>query len=134
MLKMTISNTAIFLAILTLGCNTNLKRKKHITDEAVRQELASVTDRDLIPHYRQLYTQDSTNLENVDLLLTGKNIDQLTCLKIITNSCKELKANYNNYLLDSYGTLAITGDRLPYLDIGNVARFIVWKFKLNDTV
>jgi len=36
-------------------------------------------------------------------------------------------------LLDSYQTLEYTDEPLPYIDIANISRFIVWKFKFGDT-
>jgi hypothetical protein len=60
-------------------------------------------------------------------------LDQQDCLKILANSCKELKADFNNYLLDTYQSLEYSNDRLAFPDIGNISRFIVWKFKSNDT-
>lgn len=125
--------TAIFITLSTFGCNNNMRDKKEITQEEVKQALGNLTDTDLIPHYKTVYTLDAVKLDNLDTLLNQKNIDQWTCLTILSNSCSELKANYNNYLLDSYKTLSVTDDRLAFPDIGNIARFIIWKFKSNET-
>jgi hypothetical protein len=44
-----------------------------------------------------------------------------------------LKADFNNYLIDSYKSLEASEDRLTYSDVGNIAHFIVWKYKANET-
>ena len=101
--------------------------------EEIKQALGDLTDKDLIPHYKTVFLPDSVELENVERFLNNDSIDQKTCLTILSNSCKELKADFNNYLLDTYQTLEYTDDRLTFPDIGNISRFIVWKFKFNDT-
>jgi hypothetical protein len=101
--------------------------------EKIKEALGDLSDKDLIPHYKTVFLPDSVTLENVEPLLSSDSIDNKTSLTILSNSCKELKADYNNYLLDSYQSLEFTEDRLPYIDIANISRFIVWKFKSNDT-
>ena len=103
------------------------------TKEDIKTALGDVTDNELIPHYKTIYSPDSVELENIDPLLDSDSIDQKTCLTILSNSCKELKADFNNYLLDTYQTLEYTDNRLTFPDIGNISRFIVWKFKFGDT-
>lgn len=110
-----------------------MRNNNQITQEQVKQALGNLTDKDLTPHYETVYTPESVDIDNVDALLNQGNIDQWTCLTILSNSCKELKADYNNYLLDSYKTLELTDDRLTYPDIGNIAHFIIWKFKSKET-
>jgi hypothetical protein len=101
--------------------------------EEIKEALGDLTDKDLIPHYKIVFSPDSVELENVELLLNSDSIDEKICLTILSNSCKELKADYNNYLIDAYQTLEYTGERLTYPDIANISHFIVWKFKSNNT-
>jgi hypothetical protein len=101
--------------------------------EEIKEALGDLSDKDLVPHYKTVFLPDSVELENITSLLNHESIDQKTCLTILSNSCKELKADFNNYLLDTYQTLEYTDDRLTFPDIGNISRFIVWKFKLDDT-
>ncbi|MBX2980428.1 MAG: hypothetical protein KF905_14140 [Flavobacteriales bacterium] len=101
--------------------------------EDIKRAMGNVTDEDLVPRYRTIYTPDTVELEEIGILLNKMNIDQSECIIILANSCPDIKANYNNYLLDSYKTLSLKNDRLVYLDIGNFAQFIVWKFKSNET-
>jgi uncharacterized lipoprotein NlpE involved in copper resistance len=124
--------SAILVGLTIYGCN-NMNDRNKITQEEIKQALGDVTDKDLIPHYKTVYTADSVELVNLDTLLSQDNIDHWTCLTILANSCKELKADFNNYLLDSYGTVEVTDDRLTYPDIGNIAHFIIWKYKSNET-
>jgi hypothetical protein len=99
----------------------------------IKEALGDLSDKDLVPHYKPVFISDSVQLENVESLFNTDSIDQKTCLTILTNSCKELKADFNNYLLDTYQTLIYTDDRLTFPDIGNISRFIIWKFKFGDT-
>jgi len=66
------------------------------TKEDINTALGDVTDKELIPHYNTIYSADSVELENIDPLLTNDSIDQKICLTILSNSCKELKADFNN--------------------------------------
>ena len=115
------------LSLVFFSCGDSMTNKVNI-----KEALGDLSDKDLIPHYETVFSSDSVELENVDPFLNGDTIDDKACLTILSNSCKELKADYNNYLIDSYRTLDYTEDRLPYIDISNISRFIVWKFKFND--
>jgi len=115
------------LSLAFFSCNDPMTKK-----EEIKEALGDLTDKDLIPHYKTIYSPDSVELENIDPLLNSDSIDQKTCLTILSNSCKELKADFNNYLLDTYQTLEYTDNRLTFPDIGNISRFIVWKFKFGD--
>ena len=96
--------------------------------------MGEVTVRDLLPYYPTVYTADSIELEEIEKLIASDRIDQWSCLSILSNSCKDLKANYNNYLLYQYDTVQPTkDDRLSYVEIGNISNFIVWKVKNNAT-
>lgn len=117
------------LSLAFFSCGDSMTNKVNI-----KEALGDLSDKDLIPHYKTVFSSDSVELENIDPFLNSDSIDHKTCLTILSNSCKELKADYNNYLIDSYQTLNYTEDRLPYIDIANISRFIVWKFKLNDTI
>jgi hypothetical protein len=99
----------------------------------IKEALGNLSDKDLTPHYKAVFSSDTLELENIEPLLKSDTIDQQDCLRILANSCKELKADFNNYLLDTYQTLEYSNDRLAFPDIGNISRFIVWKFKSNDT-
>lgn len=99
----------------------------------MKEASGNTSDRELTPHYKTVFSSDSVELEDVESLLSNQSIDQETCLAILSNSCKELKADYNNYLLDAYQAPGFTEDRLPYLDIANISRFIVRGFKYNNT-
>jgi len=87
----------------------------------------------LVPNYKKVYTPDTVQLDNIDSLLNKNKIDQGNCITILINSCKDLKADFYNYLIDWYGTIEATDERLFYIDIGNIARFMIWKFKSNET-
>jgi hypothetical protein len=102
-------------------------------DAEIKRFLLNQTDKDLIPYYKTVYTASSVELENAELLLSIDKINEQTCLTILSNSCKELKADYNNYLMNSYQTLEYTEERLSYIDVANISRFIIWKFKKNET-
>lgn len=91
-----------------------MNNNKQIAQDEIKQALGNLTDKDLIPHYKTVYSPESVTLDNLDSLLNQKSINQWTCLTILSNSCNELKANYNNYLLDSYKTLSFTDDRLSF--------------------
>ena len=107
-----------------------MKRKtKHI----IKQTSKNKTDKDLIQHYNTLFTPDSIELEDIEKLLEQDKIDESTCIVILSNSCKELKADFNNYLMDEYNTLQFSEDRLLYMDIANIARFVIRKLKSNET-
>jgi len=102
--------------------------------QGIKDALGNVSDEELQPRYKTVYTPDSVDLESVESLLNKDSVDQADCLTILSNSCQALKADFNNYLLDSYQTLEYTADRLTYTDISNIARFVIWKFKSNDSV
>lgn len=118
----------VFIPLTLFSCGNNLSTK-----EDINTALQDLTDKDLIPHYKTVYSPDSVELEDIQPLLNNDSIDQKVCLTILSNSCKELKADFNNYLLDTYQTLDYTNDRLTFPDIANISRFIVWKLKFNDT-
>ncbi len=115
-----------------LFVNSGCMEKK--TDHQILQEeLSSVTDEDLIPNYQTVFTADSIKLDNINQLLELKVIDQKTCLKIISNSCLDLKANYYNYLLNTYKSTDYSDETTTFVDIGNIAHFVILKYKSNDT-
>jgi len=125
--------TIIAILLFLNSCEDDMMRKNRLTKEQVKQLLGNTTDKDLIPNYPTVYTPNIVELDNIDTLSNKNKIDQVDCLTILSNSCKELKADYNNYLLDSYKTLEYTNERLAYVDIANIARFIIWKFKSNES-
>jgi hypothetical protein len=104
-----------------------------IDPEKIKQALRNTNDEKLIPYYKTIYTADSVELEDTQPLLESTNINQQDCLTILSNSCLELKADFNNYLINDYKTLEYNKDRLNYIDIANIAHFIIWKFKFNET-
>ena len=116
------------LSLTFFSCGDSMTK-----EEKIKEALGDLSDKDLIPHYKTVFLPDSVELENIVPFLNSDSIDQKSSLTILSNSCKELKADYNNYLIDSYQTLEYTEDRLPHIDIANISRFIVWKFKFNDT-
>lgn len=120
----------VALQLFLLGCD--LKMTKN--DEII-QAMGEVTDKDLYPYYPTVYTADSVELEEMERLIALDSIDQWTCLSILSNSCKELKADYNNYMLYNYNTVkpANNDERLSYVEIGNISNFIVRKFKTKET-
>lgn len=117
---------AFSLALFSCSDSNDKKEKNKDT-------LGNLSDKDLLPQYETVYLPDSVEIENIESLLTSDSIDEKTCLAILSNSCKALKADFKNYLLNSYQTLEYSEDRLPYIDIGNISRFIIQKFKFNDT-
>ena len=118
---MTIQLIKISILSLTFfSCNNPMTKKGEI-----KEALGDLIDKDLIPHYKTVFLPDSIELQNIEPLMNNDSIDQKACLTILLNSCKDLKADFNNYLLDSYQTLEYTDDRLPYIDIANISRFIV---------
>jgi len=101
--------------------------------EEIKSALGEIKDTELIPQYKTVYLADSVELEAIEPLLSNDSIDEKSALTILSNSCTELKADYYNYLLDSYQTIEYAADRLPYQDIANMSRFLIWKLKFNET-
>lgn len=99
----------------------------------IKDILGNQTDIDLVPYYKQIYLPDSIELESVEHLLKSDSIDEKACLTILSNSCKAMKADFNNYLWDEYQDLDFTDSRLPYIDISNMSRFVLWKLTSKDT-
>jgi hypothetical protein len=100
----------------------------------MKLELINLTNKNLTTEYDIVYAAETIVLEDTSELLIKDVIDEVSCLTIVSNSFKELKADFQNYLLDSYKTLEFTDERLTYLDLTHIARFIVWKFKTNETI
>lgn len=95
--------------------------------------MLSEPDDDLKAHYNTVFLPNTVTLDNIDLLLQQHPITPANSLSILASSCTALKADFNNYLLDSYQTLEFTKERLLYVDIGNMARFVVRQFKHQQT-
>ncbi len=95
--------------------------------------MSTAPDDDFEAHYNAVFLPDTVTLDNIDLLLQQQPITPAISLSILASSCTALKADFNNYLLDSYQTLEFTKDRLLYVDIGNMARFVVRQFKHRQT-
>jgi len=56
-----------------------------------------------------------------------------SAIELIVNSDVELKERWNKYLLDEYGNNPDESERFVYTDIGEVSRFIIEKYKQDQT-
>ncbi len=83
------------------------------------------------PFYNEVYKAESVVL---DKIAAKENVDEETGLNILINSCNEIKADFNNYLLDTYGKIEPDLEsRDLYLDAEHVGRFMIWKLVRNET-
>ena len=63
----------------------------------------------------------------------SKTYDVDSAIELIVNSDSELKERWERYIHEEYGDNTDTSTRLIYTDIGEVSRFIIEKFKTNQT-
>lgn len=112
-----------FILLLSFACSTKKEKRAYTFEEPQKVEVG--------PTYQALYHADSVELEAVKV--SGK-IDQYTAVKIIANSSKRIKADYLNYLMDTYKTVSPAESRLePLFDAEHMGKFIVWQAANKNT-
>lgn len=83
------------------------------------------------PTYETFYSPESVELDNVSY--KGK-IDQEVALKIVVNSCNDVKADFLNYMMDAYKTVEPAANQIePMFDAEHIGKFIVWQLTKKDT-
>ena len=125
--------TLILIVLLTLGAcqsnSTDKNRSNSSNQSAVLQPKKSNLEPG--PFYSQVYKAESVVL---DKIAAKENVDEETGLNILINSCNEVKADFNNYLLDTYGKIdPDLESRDLYLDAEHVGRFMIWKLVRGET-
>ncbi|MEP1035443.1 hypothetical protein [Ekhidna sp.] len=119
-----VNSIFILLILLSFAC-TKREKRTYSTKLPQQQQVKAG------PTYMQYYTADSVELENIQI--KGK-IDQSIAVKLIANSCNEIKADYLNYLMDTYKTAAPSESRMePMFDAEHLAKFIVWQYVNEET-
>lgn len=83
------------------------------------------------PTYETFYSPETVELDNVSY--TGK-MDQEVALKIVVNSCNDVKADFLNYMMDAYKTVEPAASQIePMFDAEHIGKFIVWQLTKKDT-
>ncbi|MEP0984700.1 hypothetical protein [Ekhidna sp.] len=112
-----------FLVFIFLSCGPT-KQEKKITSNP-----SSISE-DLIekagPKYKIYYDEKEVNLEEVEY---NEIINQAKSIKLVVNSCKEIKADYMNYMMKSYQTVTLEEELIePMFDAEHIGQFIVWQY------
>ncbi len=95
--------------------------------------MGQVSIRDLMPHYPCKIDPGSISDQALLYPALADVHSKADCLDYISNSSKELRSDFLNYLLNDYADWTIAGERNEYLDVGNISAFIVLKVKLERT-
>lgn len=108
--------------IFSFACTKKEKRSYKLPVEQKKE---------VIPPYKAYYHPDSVELEKIQI--SGK-IDQTTAVMLVANSSKEIKADYLNYMMETYKSVSPPESRLePMFDAEHLGRFIVWLYVNENT-
>ena len=121
-----ISLIIILITLLGYSCSSPKREKRTYTEkQPARQKITAG------PTYMQHYSPDSIELEAVKI--SGK-INQSVAVKLIANSSREIKADYLNYLMDTYkSTNPPESEMEPMFDAEHIGKFIVWLYVNQNT-
>ena len=100
------------------------KREKKISSNpsSISEELVAKAG----PDYQTQFAPEDVELEVIEY---AEEIDQVIAIKLISNTCKSIKADYLNYSLDFYKTSTPTDRQLePMFDAEHIGKFIVWQY------
>ena len=93
----------------------------------------AISDEELAPYYDQIYKPDDVTLTKIDHE-SRQQIDPYSCIEILTNTEKGLKADYLNYLIFEHGTVnPKRKDRLIYMEIANMCYYLILNLKKQKT-
>ncbi|WP_370090174.1 hypothetical protein [Ekhidna sp.] len=121
----------ILIVLILVGCGNTDSKTKSGTPQKKSTPKNSPAIVKAGPTYESFYDTSTIELETISY--SGK-IDQETAIKIISNSCDEVKADFLNYMMDAYKTIEPAPSQIePMFDAEHIGKFIVWQLKNNET-
>lgn len=118
-----------YLSILfLLSCGPTKKEKKITSNpSSIPKELIKKAG----PNYKSYYSASEVTLEEIAY---SSGFGQQLAVEIMVNSCNEIKADYLNYMMESYQTTDLDENELePMFDAEHLGKFIVWQYVNQET-